>query len=197
MDTLLHPSSARGGDAQEAHSSSGCPVPALCLCLEAKKGFHGVVGGILGKVFSLRAACVPRSWFCTPKRLVFFRWKCPSGTVPYHRMHTAASWSVLYVRATDFPISGCFRMACFSVPGLCAAHHYLLITLFVCVCVCVYVCVCVCVVLGCAAVCTAGPEDCSGKHSKWTPTVCIVLYCVLQACVYVYTCMPIDLSRSS
>jgi hypothetical protein len=170
MDTLLHPSSARGGDAQEAHSSSGCPVPALCLCLEAKKGFHGVVGGILGKVFSLRAACVPRSWFCTPKRLVFFRWKCPSGTVPYHRMHTAASWSVLYVRAklvcgfhhTFFPWISPFQAVsgwlAFQYQG-CVQRIITCSSLCLCVCVCVYVCVCVCVVLGCAAVCTAGPED--------------------------------------
>ena len=44
-------------------------------------------------------------------------------------------------------------------------------------------CVCKCLVLGCAAVCASGPEDCSGKYSKFTPTVCIVLQGILQVCV--------------
>jgi hypothetical protein len=41
-------------------------------------------------------------------------------------------------------------------------------------------CVCECLVLGCAAVCAAGPEDCC------TPTVCIVLHGILQECVCVW-----------
>ena len=35
-------------------------------------------------------------------------------------------------------------------------------------------CVFKCLVPGCAAVCAAGPDDCSGKYCKCTPSVCIV-----------------------
>ena len=56
-----------------------------------------------------------------------------------------------------------------------------------------WLCVCVCVSValrkGCTAVCAAGPEGCSGKYSKCTPTVCIVLHSILQVCVCVCVCV--------
>ena len=70
-----------------------------------------------------------------------------------------------------------------SEPCVCVAvspEHQSLNVSCLCVAVC---CVCQCLVLVRAAVCAAGSEDCSGKYSKCTPTVCIVLYCILQESV--------------